>query len=291
MTRPSLADFGTHDESAYPELWRGVVGAWCPSLGPTGNRLHDFSRRNNWGTLTNMDPATDWVVDRGQYALDFDGVNNNVQVGYRPEYDLSTVKSVSGWIFSRAYDGPFGINDCITTDFIANSRTWQFNAINQGNQQTAGLIVFSGGTGGGFFEAVTGQLLGVNIWHHIAFTTPNRFEVFDDVKVYIDGVGRSTVNNTSGTFITARTLQPQNTLGIGIRPGPNNQDLYFNGFIDDVQLHNRVLSPGEIQQLYRLGRGGIYERRRRNYYYMPPVQFLASWARNSNVILGAGATC
>ena len=73
MTRPSWQDFGTHDESAHPQLWDGVVGAWCPSLGPTGLRLHDHSRRNNWGTLTNMDPPTDWVIDGGQYAVDFDG--------------------------------------------------------------------------------------------------------------------------------------------------------------------------------------------------------------------------
>ncbi len=39
MSRPSWQDFGTHDESAYPELWDGVVGAWCPSLGQTGLRL------------------------------------------------------------------------------------------------------------------------------------------------------------------------------------------------------------------------------------------------------------
>ncbi|MGV2337667.1 MAG UNVERIFIED_CONTAM: hypothetical protein LVR18_27485 [Planctomycetaceae bacterium] len=39
MTKPSLSDYGTHDESAYPELWDGVVGAWAPCLGPTGNIL------------------------------------------------------------------------------------------------------------------------------------------------------------------------------------------------------------------------------------------------------------
>ena len=66
MTRPSLSDYGTYDESTVPRLWDGVIGAWCPSLGPTGSRFHDFSRYGNWGTLTNMDPPTDWVVDGGQ---------------------------------------------------------------------------------------------------------------------------------------------------------------------------------------------------------------------------------
>ena len=56
----------------YPELWRGCVGAWCPSLGPTGLTLRDWSGFGNHGTLTNMDPGTDWVLSGGRYALDFD---------------------------------------------------------------------------------------------------------------------------------------------------------------------------------------------------------------------------
>ena len=44
MTRPSFQDYGTYDESAYPELWDGVVGYWAPCLGPTGTRLFDVSR-------------------------------------------------------------------------------------------------------------------------------------------------------------------------------------------------------------------------------------------------------
>ena len=85
MTRlASWQDYGTHDESAYPELWSGCVGAWAPCLGPTGTRLHDLSRYRNWGTLTNMDAATDWVVSGGRYALDFDGSNDYVSAGNMP---------------------------------------------------------------------------------------------------------------------------------------------------------------------------------------------------------------
>lgn len=65
-------------ESRYPHLWRGLVGAWAPCLGPTGNILPDWSGRWNRGALTNMDPATDWVVNGQQYALDFDGSNDYV---------------------------------------------------------------------------------------------------------------------------------------------------------------------------------------------------------------------
>ena len=97
MTKPSWQDFATHDESAFPELWDGVVGAWAPCLGPTGLRLHDHSRRSNWGTLTNMDNATDWVVNDGQYALDiFD--DQYVDAGTLQGESLGGPFSMSCWV-------------------------------------------------------------------------------------------------------------------------------------------------------------------------------------------------
>ena len=67
-------------ESAAPDLWRGLVGAWVPALGPTGGTLHDVAGSARDGTLTNMDPATDWVVGSPGSVLDFDGSNDYVNV-------------------------------------------------------------------------------------------------------------------------------------------------------------------------------------------------------------------
>jgi hypothetical protein len=61
--------------------WDGLVGLWAPALGPTGNALFDLSGRNNHGTLTNMDPATDWVGSPGGWALDFDGSDGHIHCG------------------------------------------------------------------------------------------------------------------------------------------------------------------------------------------------------------------
>ena len=56
---------------------RGLVGAWCPSLGATGFRLLDRSGRNNHGTLTNM-ASTAWTTSGGKGALDFDNTDDRV---------------------------------------------------------------------------------------------------------------------------------------------------------------------------------------------------------------------
>ena len=94
------------DQSEAPELWRGLVGAWLPFLGPTGLTLHDVLGRNS-GTLTNMDPATAWVatVDKWGnpiYALDFDGTNEQIIVAHSPSIgsEVQNGLTVSMWFNS-----------------------------------------------------------------------------------------------------------------------------------------------------------------------------------------------
>jgi hypothetical protein len=86
MSSPvSWEDYATGPSECAPEyasLWDGLVGLWAPALGPTGNALFDLSGLNNHGTLTNMDPATDWVGSPGGWALGFDGIGDFVQLGY-----------------------------------------------------------------------------------------------------------------------------------------------------------------------------------------------------------------
>lgn len=83
---PSWAEYGTHQESEYPELWDGCVGAWAPCLGPTRLKLYDLSGNGRHGTLTNMAQASDWPKSFGQHCLDFDGTNDYVIVsGYNSD--------------------------------------------------------------------------------------------------------------------------------------------------------------------------------------------------------------
>ena len=57
--------------SGHP-LSRGLVGLW-PFWEGTGGKLMDVSGHGNYGTLTNMDPATDWSSGSRGMELAFDG--------------------------------------------------------------------------------------------------------------------------------------------------------------------------------------------------------------------------
>lgn len=53
------------DESAHPQLWNGLVGAWIPEIGPSGSVLFDISGRGHHGTLVNLEIDTDWALYDG----------------------------------------------------------------------------------------------------------------------------------------------------------------------------------------------------------------------------------
>lgn len=50
------------DESAHPELWRGLVGAWVPALGNQGANIGNLSRNNNVTITENGGWTADWVA-------------------------------------------------------------------------------------------------------------------------------------------------------------------------------------------------------------------------------------
>ena len=251
MTKPSWQDFGTHDESAYPELWDGVVGAWAPCLGPTGSRLHDHSRRSNWGTLTNMDNATDWVVSDGQYALDFDGSNDQiVSVGNVPAPQSRTIAM---WVLARALNQWFfGTNFGVTNSGLFLGTESNVLTVTQFGAAIRDTVTFP-----------------LNTWQHVGAAHNG-----NNYTLYRNGV---LVNSGAMTTAPAEALWYLGSYGNGG---------YFNGRIDNAALWNRALSPNDFARLYQLGRGSMYQRRRRRAIYLPQAGFQAAWARGSNVMLG-----
>lgn len=96
-------------ESAYPNLWKGLLGLWAPYLGPTGLTLYDWSGYGRHGTLTDMDPATDWVASPHGSVLDFDGADDQVAVVPKflsvAEWTIwALIRPDGGWDNSEAAD-------------------------------------------------------------------------------------------------------------------------------------------------------------------------------------------
>lgn len=126
-------------EPEYAGLWKGLVGCWVPQMGPTGNRLLDVSGYGRHGTLTNMDPPTDWVTQQDGWALDLDA-NDYISCG--KAFGNRTELTVA----ARVQFNAVGTDHAIASQFNATIGDWllQMDASSPaGSSNTIGFVVVS----------------------------------------------------------------------------------------------------------------------------------------------------
>ena len=216
--------------SIYQSLSRGLVGAWCPSLGASGYRLLDRSGYGNHGVLTGMDPGTDWVPSGGKLALDFDGSNDY----------FSITNPVQGVPFTISFWGFGNTSGILFSMLSANVNAWDgwYGVIGE-------LAAVNNNS---FGSSLQNPLASSLVWQHHCFSiTDNSTGVY-----YVNGV--------AGTGAINRTPSQGNyrfTIGCSYRKDANSngQDNFANGKIDDFRIYNRALTPNEIRLLYTGGRG------------------------------------
>ncbi|MBK9097731.1 MAG: choice-of-anchor D domain-containing protein [bacterium] len=164
------------------------------------------------------------------YALQFDGVDDLVEVQDNASLDISTELTIEAWAkvdYQQFYTNPAIVCKYIHPisgyslnlfSYINNPMTLEFRDLNSNwcyvSSLTTGLNDFT--------------------WHHFAGT-------FDGVKlrIYIDGI----LDNTSPDYVTS-ILSNDLNLAIG---GVVNIQQWFNGFIDEVRIWNVARSQLEIQ--------------------------------------------
>ena len=206
-------------ESENPNLWKGLVGLWAPSLGPTGLTLRDQSGYGNHGTLTFMDPATDWVVSEKGWALDFDGSSDHIKIGE-----------------IRANAGRFSVvclGNIVGSDgdgWILGDRSANENAVgiwaNFGSQS----IRFADGTSVFYDWGNAADVQGWRLWSF----------VYDDPAVILGLDLELKTSSVAGKTITWSAVD-----SLATRSGSE-----FEGPISLWGVWNRALHPAEIQQLY-----------------------------------------
>jgi hypothetical protein len=267
IDNPSYQDFATHDDSAYPELWDGCVGAWAPCLGPSGGNLFDWSGFNNHGVLTGFNLATGWQASQGRYSLLHS--SSYVKVANPRVLALSDL-TLSAWIYPTSTGtGAFRsvVSKKALPDSAGPANFWL--GLNNTNN-TFAFYHFRPNESDAVF---TTYQVPVNTWTHVAATVR----------------GVSLVLYANGMAVTSATmnfapLPDTNNLSIGKYGNSIIEPQYFVGNIDDVIIYNRAISATKMLSLYQIGRGGIYQPRRRRKAYFGQ-RFNAAWARGSNVII------
>jgi len=206
-----------------------------PSFGVTGETLRDVSGNGNDGTLTNMDPATDWVATSKGLALDFNGVSNRVDINGALTGELTEFSAgCSFWLNNHDGGNGEGVFSQWGHGGIATTAKWQ-------------LVIQPDRTLTGYIKSTNGSNYGVNgitvfdkSWHHV-FMTVDGYEV----SLFANGIllGQTSYAGDVRSTNQDLTVGTYNTL-VGSQQ-------YFQGRIKNAVTYNRALSPTEVKQLYR----------------------------------------
>jgi hypothetical protein len=221
------------------DITRGLVGYWDFNDG-SGTNANDASDQNNDGTLTTMDPNTDWVSGKAGNggALDFDGSDDYVSVGQQTALEPTTAVTVSIWIKRSGAQASFakvlwnGPND----NDPWGAYGFQFNSTADDDIEwsiTTGVTDTQVSTGSGTISD--------GVWQHLVGTYDG-----STMRVYLDGVEK---NSTVKTGTIADYGSPGLLMG-GHTDQPS-QD--YAGLIDEVRVYNRALSAAEIRYHYSRG--------------------------------------
>jgi len=239
LIRPSYAQGFARNaaESAYPELWRGLVGLWPTSLGPTGLTLYDRSLGvPNNGGLTNME-AGDWVLSGASrpagYVLDYDADNDRVNCGDVLAFN-EVLFTVVFWVRLNglgAHNTVFSKENLISNAQGIPVWLFVFNA--------TGLLDMGCGNGVDFSQLKGTTALEVDTWYHVAFVRND-----NSGAIYLNSVQEPTTGSViSGTVANVYPIL------IGARRNtdfPNTID----GMMGDTMLYNRILSGNEIADMF-----------------------------------------
>jgi len=196
---------------------------------PGSTHFHDSSGRDNHGTLTGMDPATDWVwaADLGRRALDFDGSNDYVYTDQIFNI-IAGDWTFSAWIHASSsmaqYDCAFGNCDAGGTGY----RLWTRDAAN---------YKWYWETNGSANNVVSLAAIDTTAPHHVCCRVQDAGNVID---LYVDAVLQNTKASANVTIGVGATFLIANH---------TSSSRYFPMQCSDMCVHNRLLAPSEIAAL------------------------------------------
>jgi hypothetical protein len=210
-------------------LTMGLVGYWQFDEG-SGTVVYDSSQNYNDGIIY----GAKWTKGVSDSALDFDGVNDYVEIPTTTSLD-STRNSITieGWICPRKTSGVV---------------IWSRSA---GYMQTNWLAISNGLLYWRLYrdpyqytphDIASVSNITPNRWHHIAATYDGR-----EMRLYIDGV----LDNQRYDPFGRIRYNPGYSMHIGVWSDYRaSKDNYFDGKIDEFSLYNRALNAGEIRANY-----------------------------------------
>ncbi|MBW8039347.1 MAG: hypothetical protein FVQ85_05055 [Planctomycetes bacterium] len=198
-----------------------------------------------------------WTSGQVDSALDFDGMNDYVDIPYDSSLDIDASEGItlSVWIKLNSYPGTlnqgpiFGLYDSTgagTKNYLSIMKSNYGNVISWDQWPK---------TSYGWIESIKPDL---DTWYHVTVVEDSSYRA-----IYING-SLDASDNTPESY----EGNPPDTIRIGCR-ADDWAPFYFDGTIDEVVVYNIVLSADDIQQHYLSGLNGQAYPPVRDYHLLP----------------------
>ncbi|MEL1247141.1 LamG-like jellyroll fold domain-containing protein [Flavobacterium helocola] len=182
----------------------------------------DATGTNN-GTVTNFTltgATSNWISGPAATHLNFDGVNDYVELPNESNYDFTTNLTIEFMVRTS--------NLNVYTSFVSKGNgSWRV--------QTSGDGLIAYAANGAFVDFKSSTRLDDNNWHHVAVTYDGAF-----ARIYIDGV----LENSRGASGTITNTSHPVVIGAMRETGPAGR--YLNGDIDEVRIWNVARTATQI---------------------------------------------
>jgi len=218
----------------------GIVAHWMIFEGG-GTKVRNGLGRGidtNNATLINMNASTSWVVGPFGWALDFDGVDQRLDIDLSDKFVHGTnPRTISLWFNADVFptdpsDRMFVLSSRGTVDgdqlFIAA----EDNGVSVGF--TGARLIFDKNN------------LNTNEWYNFVLVVPVNSDT-DGVTGYVNGALTTPIYE-SGSNQTINTFDNGAEAIGGV--GGGTPSSFFNGQLDEIRIYNRALNASEAKSLF-----------------------------------------
>jgi hypothetical protein len=217
-------------ESAQTGLWNGLVGLWAPLLGPTGLMLPNWSPQGPAlrGTLTNMDPGADWMASPYGWTLGFPDISDHLVVPY------ATVLSPPRISVRAIFRSPASFN---AANVIVSKGDPAITRVDYDLNFNSSQHLSARFYDGSWRNHWVWYAVAPNTWYDVVFSFDG-----ERARIWINGQLQLDEAETNP--------RPQTSGNLYLGNYSISQTQSFRGQLALVGIWDRVLTSGEVQQLY-----------------------------------------
>jgi len=200
-----------------------LVGRWSFNEN-SGSVATDTSGGGHDGNI--LGPT--WVQGKYGSALEFDGIDDTVEIPHHADFDLATF-TIAVWINVQSSTDGKG-RTVIGKDVMPAGKPRNFGIY----VAPDGLLGVNYTSGGGWTDVKTDGVVSDGQWHHIALT-------YDGSSL------RSFVDGQLGAEKASTNVPDNNTEPVRIGRWGGEAGDFMNGVVDEVSIYNEAFDEAAIQ--------------------------------------------